>query len=244
METTDENVIYEGKAKYLVETGDDPGELIQRFKDDATAFNGEKFAQFEGKGRLNCAISSHLFERLEEVGVETHYRGRIGEVDMLVERLEIVPVEMVVRNLVAGSLKGRTGLEEGSPVEPPVVETFYKSDELGDPILADEHIRFLDLCDLGTLATMKEKARRVNGVLKEIFAEAGLDLADFKMEFGFDADGEIVLGDEISPDTSRIWDRDDRRRLDKDVFRKDIGDLIEAYEEVAERLGVEVEFEG
>lgn len=237
----EDDVVYEGKAKYLLEVDDEPDRLVQRFKNDATAFNGEKFAQFEGKGQLNCAISSHLFDTLEDRGIHTHFRGRISETDMLVERLEIVPVEVVVRNLVAGSLKDRTGYERGRPVDPPIVEWFYKSDELGDPMLADEHIRYMDLCDSETLALMETKAREVNDALVDIFGEVGLLLADVKFEFGFDAAGAIVLGDEITPDVARIWDEEDHERLDKDVFRKDIGDLIEAYEEVADRLGVDVQ---
>ncbi len=234
------DVLYEGKAKYLIERPDEPEVLVQRFKDDATAFNGEKFAQFEGKGELNCAISSHLFEELQREGVRTHYVERLDGTDMLIERLDIVPLEVVVRNRVAGSLEGRIGREAGSAVEPPIVETFYKKDDLGDPILADAHIEFLDLCEPEQLQKIKTAALEVNEVLTEVFDEAGLSLIDFKMEFGYTVDGELVLGDEISPDTSRIWEKGSDRILDKDVFRKDLGDLVEAYGEVAERLGVEV----
>jgi phosphoribosylaminoimidazole-succinocarboxamide synthase len=234
------DVVYEGKAKYLIERPDEPKALVQRFKDDATAFNGEKFAQFEGKGELNCAISSHLFEELEREGVRTHYVERLGATDMLIERLDIVPLEIVVRNRVAGSLEGRIGREAGRPVEPPVVETFYKKDDLGDPILADTHVEFLNLCERDELSEVKAAAREVNDVLIEVFDEAGLSLVDFKMEFGYNSDSELVLGDEISPDTSRIWEKQSDRILDKDVFRKELGDLVEAYEEVAERLGVVV----
>ena len=239
-----EREIYEGKAKYLIERDEQPDTLIQRFKNDATAFNGEKFAQFEGKGKLNCAISSRLFELVEEAGVRTHFKGRTSDTDMLIERLDIVPVEVVVRNLVAGSLKGRTGLEKGTEVKPPIVETFYKKDDLGDPILCDTHIFWLDLCDRDELEAIKEMALDVNSAMVDIFDEAGMLLADFKMEFGYNADGELVLGDELSPDTSRIWDPEDHRSLDKDVFRHDRGDLIETYEEVASRLGVEVDYAG
>lgn len=236
----DFDVAYEGKAKQLILLDDDPDHYIQRFKNDATAFNGEKFAQFEGKGELNNAISSFLFEKLEEAGVLTHYIERRTKTDMLISKLEIVPLEVVVRNHVAGSLGRRTGLKEGSKVEPPIVETYYKKDELGDPILADAHIKLLDLVDDENLAEMKEAALRVNEVLRPIFEQAGIRLVDFKLEFGFDAAGGIVLGDEISPDTSRLWDMESGDSLDKDVFRYDKGELIEAYEEVAERLGVEV----
>lgn len=235
------DVAYEGKAKQLVLLDDDRDHYIQRFKNDATAFNGEKFAQFEGKGALNNAISSFLFERLEEAGVVTHYIERRSLTDMLIRKLEIVPLEVVVRNFVAGSLGRRTGLKEGSAVNPPIVETYYKKDELGDPILADAHVKFLDLVDDEDLQTLKDAALQVNDVLQPIFERAGIRLVDFKLEFGFNPAGEIILGDEISPDTSRLWDMESGDSLDKDVFRYDKGDLIEAYEEVAERLGVEVE---
>ncbi|MFW5968944.1 MAG: phosphoribosylaminoimidazolesuccinocarboxamide synthase [Persicimonas sp.] len=236
----DFEVAYEGKAKQLLLL-DDRDHYIQRFKDDATAFNGEKFAQFDGKGALNNAISSYLFEELEEAGVHTHYMGQRTRTDMLIRKLEIVPLEVVVRNFVAGSLGRRTGFKEGTAVSPPIVETYYKKDELGDPILADAHIKLLDLVDEENLAVLKEQALRVNEVLRPIFEEADIKLVDFKLEFGFDSSGGIVLGDEISPDTSRLWDMDSGDSLDKDVFRYDKGDLIEAYEEVADRLGVEVE---
>lgn len=235
-------VIYEGKAKQLLVTDQDD-QYVQRFKDDATAFNGEKFAQFEGKGALNNAISSYLFGKLEEAGINTHFLGRETRTDMLIQKLEIVPLEIVVRNVVAGSLKRRTGLAAGTPVEPAIVETYYKKDELGDPILADAHIRMLDLCSPEELRTIKNIALKVNDILLPLFAEAGIRLVDFKMEYGFDAAGAVVLGDEISPDTSRLWDRDTDESMDKDVFRHDKGDLIEAYEIVAERLGVAVESE-
>jgi phosphoribosylaminoimidazole-succinocarboxamide synthase len=235
-------IIYEGKAKQLLVSEEDD-RYVQRFKDDATAFNGEKFAQFDGKGALNNAISSYLFGKLEEAGINTHFLGRENSTDMLIQKLEIVPLEVVVRNVVAGSLKRRTGLAEGSEVEPAIVETYYKKDELGDPILADAHIRMLDLCSPEDLREIKKIALTVNDILLPLFAEAGIRLVDFKMEYGFDAAGAIVLGDEISPDTSRLWDRDTGESLDKDVFRHDKGDLIEAYEKVADRLGVVVDSE-
>jgi phosphoribosylaminoimidazole-succinocarboxamide synthase len=237
----DLDVAYEGKAKQLILIEGDRDHYVQRFKDDATAFNGEKFAQFEGKGVLNNAISSYLFERLEESGVITHYMERRSRTDMLIRKLEIVPLEVVVRNHVAGSLGRRTGLKEGSAVSPPIVETYYKKDELGDPILADAHIKLLDLVDDDNLEAMKQAALRVNEILRPIFEKASIKLVDFKLEFGFDAAGAIVLGDEISPDTSRLWDIETGDSLDKDVFRYDKGELIEAYTDVAGRLGVDVE---
>lgn len=233
-------VIYEGKAKQLVTT-DDEQVLIQRFKDEATAFNGEKFAEFEGKGVLNNAISCHLFEELGEAGVPTHYLGKVSDTEMRVRRLQIVPLEVVVRNVAAGSLSKRTGLEEGTPLQAPIVETYYKRDELGDPILADAHVTMLGLLGGPQLAALKERALIVNDVLRPLFGAVGLELVDFKLEFGHTADGALLLGDEISPDTSRIWDREDGRRMDKDVFRRELADLIETYTEVAQRLGLDIE---
>lgn len=232
---------YEGKAKQLILVEDDLAHYIQRFKNDATAFNGEKFAQFEGKGALNNAISCFLFEELESQGVATHFVERQGALDMLVRRLEMIPLEVVVRNFVAGSLGRRTGLSDGTEIKPPIVETYYKKDELGDPILADTHIKMLALCDPQTLEQIKGQALRVNEVLGPIFARAGIRLVDFKLEFGVDAAGEVILGDEISPDTSRLWDLESGKSLDKDVFRYDKGELIEAYSEVARRLGLSVD---
>lgn len=231
---------YEGKAKQLIPT-DDPNVVIQRFKDDATAFNGEKFAQFPGKGVLNNAISSHLFRQLETAGIPTHFIERSSDVDMTVQRLSIVPLEVVVRNVVAGSLWKRTGLEEGTRLRAPIVETYYKKDELGDPLLAETHVEMLELATRAEIDEMFAIARRVNEVLRELYAAAGIELVDFKLEFGRTADGTILLGDEISPDTSRLWDKETQRKMDKDVFRRDLGDLVQTYTEVARRLGVEVE---
>lgn len=232
-------VVYEGKAKQLLVSGQED-HYVQRFKDDATAFNGEKFAQFEGKGALNNAISCYLFGELERRGVNTHFLGRQSLTEMLVQKLEIVPLEVVVRNKVAGSLKRRTGLPRGAKVAPAIVETYYKKDALGDPILADAHVRMLGLCTVEELEEIKRIAHEVNEALLPIFGDAGIDLVDFKLEFGFDAAGAIVLGDEISPDTARLWD-EGGGSLDKDVFRHDTGDLITAYERVADRLGVIVD---
>lgn len=239
--TNDFKLAYEGKAKQLLLIDGDRDHYIQRFKNDATAFNGEKFAQFEGKGELNCAISTHLFEVLGAEGIDTHYVEQLNATDMRVRKLEIVPLEVVVRNYVAGSLKRRTGVAEGSAVDPPIVETYYKRDELGDPILADAHVFMLDLIDADGLTELKAKALRINEILRPLFEGAGIKLVDFKMEFGFDAAGNIILGDEISPDTSRLWDIETDRSLDKDVFRHDLGDLIEAYTEVADRLDIDVD---
>lgn len=234
------NIAYEGKAKQLILIDGDRDHYVQRFKDDATAFNGEKSAQFGGKGALNCAISSFLFEKLEAAGISTHYVEQQNEVDMLVRKLEIIPLEVVVRNIVAGNLSRRTGLAAGSAIEPPIVETYYKRDELGDPLLADTHVAMLDLVDAENLARIKQAALHVNTVLGPIFDAAGFKLVDFKTEFGIDAAGELILGDEISPDTSRLWDLDTAESFDKDVFRYDKGDLIKAYREIAARLGLRI----
>lgn len=229
--------IYEGKAKSLITT-DDEHILIQRFKDSATAFNGVKKGEFASKGETNNAISTHLFERLEEAGVKTHLVERSGPREMKIRRLKMIPLEMVVRNVVAGSLHKRTGLDEGTVLEEPIVETYYKKDELGDPILADTHVRMMNLLSEEELLATKLLSLKVNDVLRPIFEAAGLVLVDFKLEFGVNDGGEIILGDEISPDTCRIWDRKTERKLDKDVFRRDLGDLMEAYHEVARRLEV------
>ncbi|AWV89651.1 phosphoribosylaminoimidazolesuccinocarboxamide synthase [Bradymonas sediminis] len=230
------DIAYEGKAKQLLIIDGDPEHYVQRFKDDATAFNGEKSAKFRGKGVLNCAISSFIFEKLEAAGVCTHYVEQQNPIDMLVRKLEIIPLEVVVRNVVAGNLGRRTGLAAGSAVEPPIVETYYKNDALGDPLFADTHIEMLGLVDAANLARIKETAFQVNTILGPIFAEAGIRLADFKIEFGIDAGGRAILGDEISPDTCRLWDMETGESFDKDVFRYDRGDLIKAYQEIARRL--------
>ncbi len=235
---SEHNAEYEGKAKYIIPT-DNSAVVIQRFKDDATAFNGVKKGNFEGKGALNNAIASYLFEYLADRGVATHFIERSNAIDMKVKRLKIYPLEIVVRNYVAGSLHKRTGLPEGTPVEPSIVETYYKKDELGDPILTDAHVGLLGFIDDTRLVQVKARALEVNKLLRELFDSVGLMLVDFKMEFGVDSDGNVLLGDEISPDTSRLWIRETKQKLDKDVFRQDLGDLVESYTEIATRLGLE-----
>ncbi|MBA2662996.1 MAG: phosphoribosylaminoimidazolesuccinocarboxamide synthase [Bradymonadaceae bacterium] len=229
--------IYEGKAKKLLLT-DDKNVLLQRFKDSATAFNGVKKAEFAGKGETNNAISTFCFQKLEAAGVPTHFIERVNDRDMLIKRLDMIPLEIVVRNIVAGSLAKRTGLDEGTVVKEPIVETYLKRDDLNDPHLADVHVFMLDILRPDQLERLKQLALKVNATLDPIFERAGMKLVDFKLEFGLDADGQVVLGDEFSPDTSRLWDLETRRKLDKDVFRADLGDLMEVYHEVAARLGV------
>ena len=226
--------LYEGKAKIVYATNR-PGVIIQYFKDDATAFNALKKGTIVGKGVVNNRMSATLFERLERVRVPTHYLGTLSDREMLCRKLEIIKIETIVRNIVAGSLAKRTGLEEGTPIKEPVVELYYKSDALGDPMLNDDHVRMLKLAVPAELAWIRRTALRINGVLRPHLLRRGLLLVDFKLEFGRSGK-KLYLGDEISPDTCRLWDRTTREKLDKDRFRRDLGGVEEAYQEVFRRL--------
>jgi phosphoribosylaminoimidazole-succinocarboxamide synthase len=228
-------LLYEGKAKKLFATGD-RGLLLQYFKDDATAFNAKKRGTIVDKGILNNAISEVFFRLLERNGVPTHFVRRLDERRMLVKRLEIVPVEMVVRNVIAGSLAKRLGLDEGKPLPQPIVEFFYKSDPLDDPMINEWHVLVLGMATKAELDRMVELTLKVNAVLKPFLAERGIVLVDMKLEFGRH-DGEIILGDEICPDTCRFWDSSSGEKLDKDRFRRDLGNVEEAYQEIARRVG-------
>ncbi|WP_297497285.1 phosphoribosylaminoimidazolesuccinocarboxamide synthase [Thermococcus sp.] len=225
--------VYEGKTKKIIPLDD--GKVIMEFKDDVTAFDGGKKAKFKGKGWLNAQISAHLFRVLEEKGVKTHFIGVAGENRLIVERLEMYPLEVVVRNVIAGSLKKRLPLQEGTELKEPIVELYYKDDSLHDPMINHYHARVLGI-DEAELREMERIALKVNGILREYFRERGVTLVDFKLEFGKNARGEIILGDEISPDTCRFWDAKTGESLDKDVFRFDKGDLVKAYEELYRRL--------
>ena len=205
------------------------------FKDDATAFDGGKKAKFKGKGWLNAQISAHIFRVLEEKGVKTHFIGVAGDNRLIVERLDMYPLEVVVRNIVAGSLKKRLPLDEGTELREPIVELYYKDDSLHDPMINRYHARVLGISEV-ELKEIERIALKVNDILRKYFAERGIILVDFKLEFGKNGRGEIVLGDEISPDTCRFWDAKTGESLDKDVFRFDRGDLIRAYEELYRRL--------
>lgn len=227
--------LYEGKAKRIFTT-DDPDVLRIAYKDDATAFNGEKKDVLTGKGRLNNEISSLIFERLQEAGVKSHFVSRLSETEQLVRHVEIVPLEVVVRNIAAGSLVKRTGLARGTKISPPIVEFYYKDDELGDPLFNEAHIAALELAVPEELAVMKEAALRVNQELQTVFEEAGIEVVDFKVEFGR-KDGEILLADEISPDTCRLWDKETGESFDKDLFRFQQGNLQDGYETILQRLG-------
>ena len=227
--------LYEGKAKIAYSTAD-PEVLIFEFKDDATAFDGKKRGRIQDKGRINAQISAKLFSLLEEGGIRTHFRGLVGERDMLALRLEMIPFEVVVRNVAAGSLSKRLGIQEGKRLDFPVLEFYYKSDELGDPMINAYHIRALKLASEEEVREIEGIALLVNEKLSRHLAERGLELVDFKLEFGR-KDGQIYLGDEISPDTCRLWDIRTGEKLDKDRFRRDLGGVEEAYQEVLARLG-------
>ena len=229
-------LLYEGKAKRLYET-EQPDELLMEFKDDATAFNGEKKAQFENKGRMNQALSLLLMQLLEKEGVPTHFVRQIDDIHMVVKNVEIIKVEVVVRNVAAGSLCKRTWFQEGEPLKAPIVEYFLKDDALGDPMIADDHIREMALATPEELAFLKAEALRINAILKPFFQKAGLNLIDFKLEFGrLSSDPKtIILADEITPDTCRLWDAATGEKMDKDRFRRDLGNVMESYAEVLKR---------
>jgi len=230
--------IYEGKAKILYET-DDPALLIQYFKDDATAFDGKKKGIIHDKGVVNNKISERLFKELESAGIRTHLVKRLSDREMLVKRLKIIPIEIIARNVAAGSLSKRIGLPEGTTLPRPIVETYYKSDALGDPLLCDEHIFMLELATPEQLNAMRDLARKINQLLTDFFAERNIRLVDFKIEFGTEygaKNGDILLGDEICPDTCRLWDMQTSEKLDKDRFRRDLGKIEESYAEVARRV--------
>jgi len=227
-------LLYEGKAKKVYRT-DDPGVYLVEYKDDATAFNGLKKGVISGKGELNNKISAHFFRLLEGKGIATHFVKQVGEREMLVRALEIIPVEVVVRNIAAGSLARRLGMDEGTALPRPVVEYYYKSDELGDPMINDDHIAVLNLATGEEMSAIKKVALSVNEILRSYLTPRNLELVDFKLEFGRH-EGKILLGDEISPDTCRFWDARTKEKLDKDRFRRDLGGVEEAYQEVWRRL--------
>ncbi|MEW8975226.1 MAG: phosphoribosylaminoimidazolesuccinocarboxamide synthase [Exiguobacterium sp.] len=228
--------LYEGKAKRLYTTQEQDVLRIV-YKDEATAFNGEKKEVFAGKGELNNRLTSHFFEILEQAGIPTHFIERVSEREQLVRRVTIIPLEVVVRNVVAGSLSKRLGIEEGTVLETPIVEFYYKDDTLGDPLVTSSHINLLKIATSEELEELSDKALRVNEVLQPYFRQNGITLIDFKLEYGKTADGTILLADEISPDTCRFWDLKTNEKLDKDVFRRDLGNLTDAYENILSRLG-------
>lgn len=229
-------LLYEGKAKQLFET-DDENILFVSYKDSATAFNGEKKEDIDGKGILNNKITTILFEQLKSKGIESHFVEQISDNEQLVRKVDIIPLEVVVRNIAAGSLSKRLGIKEGTPLKHTIVEFYYKDDELGDPLLTNAHIELLALATPEEIDTLQTKALEINQVLQPIFKEIGVTLIDFKLEFGKTVNGEILLADEISPDTCRLWDDKTNNKLDKDVFRRNLGSLTEVYEIILSRLG-------
>ncbi|MBQ4425870.1 MAG: phosphoribosylaminoimidazolesuccinocarboxamide synthase [Lachnospiraceae bacterium] len=231
--------LYEGKAKKVYAT-DDPELLIVSYKDDATAFNGKKKGTIVGKGVINNKMSNRLMARLEKAGVPTHFVEELNDRETLVKRVQIVPLEVIVRNISTGSFSKRYGFPEGVVFAEPTVEYSYKNDELNDPLICDSHILAMQLTTKEELETIRSYALRVNEILKEFWLSCGVTLVDFKLEFGRLSDGTIILADEISPDTSRLWDAATGRKLDKDRFRQDLGGVEEAYAEIMGRLEAHV----
>jgi phosphoribosylaminoimidazole-succinocarboxamide synthase len=227
--------LYEGKAKKVFATGD-PDLLIVSYKDDATAFNGLKKGTIAGKGIINNQMSNHLMMLLEKQGVPTHFVKQLNQRETLVKKVRIIPLEVIVRNIAAGSFSKHYGVEEGVVFDKPTIEFSYKNDALGDPLLNFHHALALKVATYRELQTIERYAMRINGILQEFWATCGVTLVDFKMEFGRLADGSIVLADEISPDTCRLWDSDTHEKLDKDRFRRDLGGVEDAYAEIMRRL--------
>lgn len=229
-------LLYEGKAKRLYAT-DKEDILFVEYKDSATAFNGEKKAEIAGKGTLNNRITSLLFEKLKDSGIESHFVEQLSDHEQLVKKVDIIPIEVVVRQVAAGSLAKRLGLVEGVELARPIVEFYYKDDDLGDPLINEEHIELLNIASKDEVKALYEKSLHVNEVLTKFFKEIGVILVDFKLEYGRDEAGNVLLADEISPDTCRLWDEKTKQKLDKDVFRRDLGQLTDAYEIILSRLG-------
>lgn len=232
--------LYEGKAKILYE-GPEPGTLVQYFKDDATAFNNQKKATLEGKGVLNNRISEYIMLGLGRIGVPTHFIRRLNMREQLVRQVEIIPLEVVCRNVAAGSISERLGIPEGEALPRSIVEFYFKRDELGDPMVSEEHITAFNWASTQEIDDMMAMTLRVNDFLSGMFSAAGIRLVDFKLEFGRHYEGDMVrtvLADEISPDSCRLWDMETNEKMDKDRFRRDLGNVTEAYTEVARRLGI------
>ena len=227
-------LIYQGKAKDIYTTEDE--HVIKAvYKDQATMLNGARKETIEGKGVLNNQISSLIFTKLNKAGVATHFIKQLSETEQLNQKVTIIPLEVVLRNVTAGSFSKRFGVEEGTVLETPIVEFYYKNDDLDDPFINDEHVQFLKIATEEEIAYLKAETRRINDLLKDWFAQIGLQLIDFKLEFGFDKDGKIILADEFSPDNCRLWDADGNH-MDKDVFRRNLGSLTDVYQVVLDKL--------
>ncbi|MFB2880826.1 phosphoribosylaminoimidazolesuccinocarboxamide synthase [Floridanema aerugineum] len=231
--------LYEGKAK-IIYTTDNPEILLAYYKDDATAFNAQKRGQIAGKGQINCTVSTHLFKLLEQGGIRTHFIEQTAPDQMLVRRVQIVPLEVVVRNIAAGSLCKQTGLPEGKILANPLVEFYYKNDALGDPLLTSDRILVMELATPEQIEQLRSLSLEVNRILTQFFNQCGITLVDFKLEFGLDETQQILLADEISPDTCRLWNQSEtdseKRVMDKDRFRRDLGNVENAYQQVLERV--------
>ncbi|SPP66718.1 phosphoribosylaminoimidazolesuccinocarboxamide synthase [Nitrospira lenta] len=227
-------LLYEGKAKKIF-TAERADEVVHYFKDDATAFNAQKRGTIVDKGIINNKVSERLFTLLEAEGIRTHFVKRLSDREMLTKKVTIVPVEVVVRNIIAGSLAKRLGLKEGDPIQPAIVEFYYKDDALGDPLVNDDHLRLMNIATPALLKDLRDLGHKINAVLKPFFAERQMQLVDFKLEFGV-FHNKLVLADEISPDTCRLWDMTTGDSMDKDRFRKDMGKIEEAYQEVQKRV--------
>ena len=228
-------LLYEGKEKKIFST-ENENEFVVYYKDDATAFNGEKKAEIASKGILNNKISTIMFQELAKEGIESHFIKSISDREMLVKKVEILPLEVIVRNITAGSFCKRYGVEEGIVLDKPIFEMSYKNDEFGDPLLNDDHAVALKLATQEEIDFLRTQTLKINEIMKKFFLKMDLKLVDFKLEFGKDVDGNIILADEISPDTCRLWDVNTNEKLDKDRFRRDLGDLVQGYEEVLARL--------
>ena len=230
--------LYEGKAKIIYATKDKK-QVIQHFKDDATAFNNQKKTTIEGKGILNNRISEHILLNLSQIGIENHFIKRLNMREQLVNHVEIIPIEFIVRNIATGSLTKRIGIEDGTVLKKPLLEYCLKNDELGDPLISKEHILTFNWLNIVELDWINNECRRINDFLQGMFRTIGIKLVDFKVEFGkTKSENKIVLADEISPDTCRLWDVVTEKKLDKDRFRNDLGNIIEAYQEIAKRFGI------
>lgn len=231
--------LYAGKAK-SVYTTDNNDFLILHFRNDTSAFDGKKVAQLERKGMVNNKFNAFIMEKLEAAGIPTHFEKLLSDEESQVKRLDMIPIECVVRNIAAGSICRRLGVKEGIDLNPPTFEFFLKNDELGDPMINEYHIESFGWAKSEHLDTMKELTFKVNDVLKQLFLGGNMLLVDYKLEFGVTKDGTVVLGDEFTPDGCRLWDKDTREKLDKDRFRQDMGDVVESYEIVGRRLGIEI----
>ncbi|MEZ0392398.1 MAG: phosphoribosylaminoimidazolesuccinocarboxamide synthase [Pseudobdellovibrionaceae bacterium] len=230
------DLLYEGKAKKIYSIPGNHHDVLVEYKNSLTAFNALKKGEFEGKGQINREITSLIFQYLKKNGVASHWLRDVGPTEMVVEKVNIIPLEVVVRNILAGSTAKKLGIEEGKKLRKPLVEFYYKNDALADPFLSDDQVLMLEISSEQEIKELKAKALQINELMRDVFRQAGIELVDFKIEFGKNLKGEIILADEISPDSCRLWDLKTQEKLDKDRFRRDLGNIKESYEEVLKRL--------